>query len=200
MAKRPNKAKAEPAAAILAMALEMADEDGWARVSLGAVAKRLEVSLDEIRRHYRDKDALANAWFAQAQREMLKASAEKEMQALSADQRLAGCLDAWFQALDQYPRASRGMLSGKLYFGHPHHWVPLVFDLSRFVHWLLDAADLNSPMPRRQVEEIGLSLLVLGAHRIWMRDPDEGRVAAGRFLSRNLARGGRIAGRVPARQ
>ena len=53
------------------------------------------------------------------------------------------------------------MLRGKLYPGHPQHWVPLAFDLSRLIHWFLDAALIASTGYRRQLAEIGLTVLFL---------------------------------------
>ena len=46
----------------------------------------------------------------------------------------------WFDALAPRRELTVQMLEAKLYLSHPHHWVPMIFDLSRVVHWFLDAA------------------------------------------------------------
>ena len=53
------------------------------------------------------------------------------------------------------------MIRTKLYASHPHHWVPMVFSLSRLIHWMREAAILDAGGRRRQAEEIGLTLVFL---------------------------------------
>lgn len=184
------------AEAILDEALRIAEDKGWDRTSLADVARGLGVSLAEVRAFYIDKDALANAWFERALLAML--SAEPEAFAiLPADERVAERLRIWFKTLARHRKTTRAMLSAKLYPGHPHHWVPLVFDLSRFVHWLLDAADINSPPPRRQLEEVVLTGLVVASVSIWMNDPTPDQRLTERFLFRALKRGGSLFRRLP---
>ena len=182
--------------AILDEALRIADERGWVRTSLADVASSLGISLADVRSHYRDKDALANAWFERALTAML-ADEDKAVAALPADERIAERLRVWFDTLAIHRDVSRAMLAAKLYPGHPHHWVPLVFDLSRFVHWLLDAADLNSPSPRRQLEEIALTGVVVASVSSWMVDPTPDQRLTERILRRGLKRGGSLFRQIP---
>ena len=182
--------------AILDEALRIADERGWVRTSLADVASSLGISLADMRSHYRDKDALANAWFERALTAML-ADEDKAVAALPADERIAERLRVWFDTLAIHRDVSRAMLAAKLYPGHPHHWVPLVFDLSRFVHWLLDAADLNSPSPRRQLEEIALTGVVVASVSSWMVDPTPDQRLTERILRRGLKRGGSLFRQIP---
>jgi hypothetical protein len=46
----------------------------------------------------------------------------------------------WFDATAAHRRVTGEMIRAKLYTSHPHHWVPMIFSLSRLVHDLLDAA------------------------------------------------------------
>ena len=181
---------------ILDTALTLADDMGWARTSLAEVSKVLGISLADMRAHFRDKDALANAWFERALNAMLSAAPDQGPEA-PPDERLAARLSAWLGVLSEHREVTRAMLGAKVYPGHPHHWVPLLFDLSRFVHWLLDAADINSPSPRRQIEEITLSGLVLALVAIWLCDPTPDRRVTQRFLRRSTKRAVRLSGRVP---
>jgi AcrR family transcriptional regulator len=160
------------------------------------VARDLGLSLADIRAHYLDKDALANAWFERALAAML-APGPDAFSALPVDERIAESLRIWFSVLATHRRVTRAMLSAKLYPGHPHHWGPLIFDLSRLVHWLLDAAGLNSPPPRRQLEEVALTGLVVAALSIWLNDRSPDRQLTDAFIRRALKRGGRFLGRLP---
>ena len=78
------------------------------------------------------------------------------------------------------------MLSVKLWPFHPHHWVPMVFDLSRTVLWIRDAAGLDAAPPRREVEEVGLTWLFLGTLAVWARDGTPEQERTRRFLDRRL--------------
>ena len=188
--KRTGKARHDrDAEAILDTALEIAEERGWARTGLADVAR-------DVRAHYRDKDALANAWFERALAAML-APGPDAFSALPVEERIAESLRIWFSVLATHRRVTRAMLSAKLYPGHPHHWGPLIFDLSRLVHWLLDAAGLNSPPPRRQLEEVALTGLVVAALSIWLNDRSPDRRLTDAFIRRALKRGGRFLGRLP---
>jgi hypothetical protein len=67
------------------------------------------------------------------------------------------------------------MLEAKLYPSHPHHWAPMIFDLSRLVHWFLDAARIASTGRARQLAEIGLTAIFLAGLRVWRRDDTVGQ-------------------------
>ena len=80
------------------------------------------------------------------------------------------------------------MLAAKLHPPHPHHWMPLIFDLSRTVQWLREAALLDATGRRRQIEEIGLTALFLATLRYWLRDESPSQEMTRAFLARRLAR------------
>ena len=58
-----TKAKTGVQDRILKAALAIAGEEGWASAGLSAVAARAKVPVSELRRHFRDTDAIADAWF-----------------------------------------------------------------------------------------------------------------------------------------
>ena len=60
------KNKPTDPAHILDNALQLADVCGWERLHLFDVAAALDIGLDDIARHYRDKDDLVEAWFDRA--------------------------------------------------------------------------------------------------------------------------------------
>lgn len=180
---------------ILEAALELAETEGWDQVRLRRVAERLGLPLSEVLLHYRDLDAVADAWFARALAAML-ATPPEEIAALPPRERLHLLLMRWFDALAGHRRVTREMLSTKLYPSHPHHWVPMIFNLSRTIQWLRDAAMLDAGGLRRQVEEVGLTGLFLATLAVWQRDESEGQERTRTFLARGLGLADKVLGRV----
>jgi AcrR family transcriptional regulator len=170
---------------IVDAALELAEEHGWANLRLYQVAERADVPLARIGAEFRDLDALANAWFARA----LETTERIPPEALAGQpppERLHLVIMRWFDALAPHRDVTGEMLRAKLYPSHPQHWVPLIFDLSRLVHWFLDAARIASSGRARQIAEIGLTAIVLGSLRVWLRDDSVDSERTRSYLHRRL--------------
>lgn len=170
---------------IVDAALELTEERGWANVRLYQVAERADVPLTRIGAEFRDHDALANAWFARA----LAAIERIPPEALAghrAAERLHLVVMHWFDALASHREVTGEMLRAKLYPSHPQHWVPLIFDLSRLVHWFLDAARIASTGRARQMAEIGLTAIFLVSVRVWLSDDSADSERTRRYLNRRL--------------
>jgi AcrR family transcriptional regulator len=178
-------------------ALALATEVGWEQVRLSTIADRIQLPLAEIGRHFRDVDAIANAWFARARLAMLALPAE-ELAGRPADERIAQALGAWLDSLAPYRRVAAEILRYKLYPSHLHHWVPLIFDLSRLVHDLLDVAWVPGSGRLRQIQEIGLTAITLVTLAEWLQDGSPGQERSKRCLQRRLTRAGRLARCIPA--
>ncbi|HEX9570174.1 MAG TPA: TetR/AcrR family transcriptional regulator [Rhodospirillales bacterium] len=172
-------------ARILETALTLAGDKGWQEVSFIRLGRRLGMTLAELRRHYRDLDAIADAWFRRAQDAML-AKPPAGFHDRPAKQRLEFLILRWFDALAPYRRITAEMLAGKLWLFHPHHYVPMVFNLSRLIQWLRDAAGLTVQGTRRQAEEIGLTLTFIVTLAVWCRDETEGQARTRAFLAARL--------------
>ena len=173
----------------------MASEVGWEQVRLSAVAERTGLGLAEIGRRFRDVDAVANAWFAQARQAMLAVAAE-ELSARKADERILVVFGRWLDHLAPHREVARQILRYKLHPPHLHHWVPLVFDLSRLVHDILDVARIEGAGRLRQAQEVGLTAIVLLTLPDWLRDDSPGQERSRRRLAQRLARAGRLARRI----
>jgi AcrR family transcriptional regulator len=173
---------ADTRARILDAALAHADRVGWDNVYLADVARAVRLPLPEVLRHFRDLDAVANAHFARALAAMLAES--ERIRARPGPERIEALLGAWFAHLRPHAKTSAAMLVGKLYPFHPHHWVPLVFSLSRLIQWLRDAAHLRAGLPRRQWEEIFLSALFLLALLAWRGEGEAGERRARALVAR----------------
>jgi AcrR family transcriptional regulator len=170
---------------ILDAALAEAEADGWYDLRLAAVAARAGLPLAAVLDHYRDADAIADAWFARALAAMLAGDPPDPADAPS--QRVETVLMRWFAAQQPHRRAAGAMLRAKLHLSHPHHWVPMVFSLSRLVHWVLEAARLDARGLARQAEEVGLTLVLLRALPVWQRDPTPGLERTRAMLRRGLS-------------
>ncbi|MCW5752352.1 MAG: TetR/AcrR family transcriptional regulator [Alphaproteobacteria bacterium] len=175
----------DPVERIVDAALALAEETEWDHVRLRLVAARLGMPMAELQRHFRDLDAVADALFRRAWTAML-APLPSGFEQRPARERLFAILWRWFEALAPHRRVAVQMIRGKIYLSHPHHWVPLIFNLSRTVHWLRDAASLDATGRRRQVEEIGLTLLLLDTLRVWARDESADQERTRAHLQRRL--------------
>ena len=176
--------------------VELAAEAGWEGVRLRRIAGDLGIPLSQLLIHFRDLDAVADAWFARPLAAML-APPEAGFADLPARERVYLVMMRWFEA-QRAERAVVGqMLSAKLYPSHPHHWVPMVFSLSRLIQWVREAAGLDAPGRRRQVEEVGLTLLFLATLRVWLRDETADLATTRRFLRRRLAAADRLLANLP---
>jgi AcrR family transcriptional regulator len=171
---------------IVDAALELAEERGWANVRLYQVAERTGVPLAAIGAEFRDLDAVANAWFGRALR-AVESIPPDALAGRPAAERLHLAMMHWFEALAPHREVTGEMLRAKLYPSHPQHWVPLIFDLSRLVHWFLDAARIASTGRARQLAEIGLTAIVLGSLRVWLRDDTANGERTRSYLNRRLA-------------
>lgn len=169
---------------IVAAALAAADRVGWDNVYLADVARDLGVPVIEAQRRFRDLDAVADAHFRRAFEAMLAAS--PRVRSRPAPERIDALLGAWFEYLRPHAKTSAAMIAAKLYPFHPHHWVPLVFSLSRLIQWLRDAAFLRAGFPRRQGEEIFLSALFVLALVAWRGDGAAGERRARALVRRAL--------------
>lgn len=171
---------------IVDAALELAEERGWANVRLYQVAERTGVPLAAIGAEFRDLDAVANAWLGRALR-AVESIPPDALAGRPAAERLHLAMMHWFEALAPHREVTGEMLRAKLYPSHPQHWVPLIFDLSRLVHWFLDAARIASTGRARQLAEIGLTAIVLGSLRVWLRDDTANGERTRSYLNRRLA-------------
>jgi AcrR family transcriptional regulator len=180
---------------ILDAALELGAERGWSNVRLYQVAESAGVSFATIGAEFREMDALTNAWFARALA-MVERSPAQEVADQPAPERLHVVIMRWFDALAPHREVTGEMLRAKLYLSHPHHWVPLIFDLSRLVHWFLDAARIASTGRARQMAEIGLTAIFLGSLRVWLRDDSAGSEHTRSYLRQRLAAADRLLSRL----
>lgn len=173
-------------ARILDTAMAMAAQTGWHDLRLRQVAERLGLPLATVLDHYRDADAIADAWFARALRAMLDAPEPPGFAAQPPSARAQMVLMRWFDAQVAHRAVAGQMLREKLWPSHPHHWVPMVFSLSRLMHWVREAAHLDQGGLRRQAEEVGLTAAFLATLPVWLGDRSTRQMRTRQALTRRL--------------
>lgn len=198
--RRFSRRPAADAQAILQAALAEADRAGWEGLRLHRVASGLGIALPELYGHYRDADAIAEAWLSVADRAMLAVAAVPGLARRPPRDRLERTLLAWLDAMADHRAVTAQMLLGKLYPGHPHHLTALIFRLSRTVQWWREAAGLDAGPPRRQIEEVALTGLFAATVACWAADRSPNQAATRAFLQRALTAADSLAGRLFAYQ
>ncbi len=178
---------------LLDTALALAERHGWEAVRLHAVAAAAGVTLDDIRRHYREKDALIDAWFDRADGAALALAASGELSGLTPRQRLYRLIMAWLGALAPHRRVTREMILAKLEPGHVHIQFPAITRISRTVQWLREAAGLEDHGLARAVAETGCTAIYLAAFTCWLTEADDAVPNTRRLLDDLLCGAERVA-------
>jgi AcrR family transcriptional regulator len=184
-------------AAIVAATLRLAAEQGWQAVRLHAVAERAGLELALVGALFRDVDAIADAWFKAARLHLL-ALPWGDIRDRPADRRLAAAMRRWLDHFGADRGTAVAMIRAKLHPSHAHHWVPLVFDLSRLVHDFLDVARVPGKGRGRAVQEVALTAITLAMLADWVGDRSPDLATTEKRLSRRLRCTGRLA-RCPGR-
>lgn len=181
----PMPKKSELRDRIVDTALSLAEQRSWEAVRLFDVAAALEISLDEVRRHFREKEDVVEAWFDRADTAMLQAA--PQFLPLAERERLTRLIMTWLGALASHRRVTRQMIDGKLEPGHLHIQIPALMRVSRTVQWIREAARRDAVYASRALEEAVLTGIYLMTFFYWMRDDSVDFTATRRFLDRCLA-------------
>ena len=179
---------AEPdlTATILDTALQLAEEKSWERLRLQDIAHQLNISLDDIRSLYAQKDDLVEAWFDRADSSMLQAAASPEVKQLDMPAKLHLIIMAWLDALAPYRQVTTDMLWYKLEPAHLHLQIQGMLRISRTVQWFREAAEQDSTHLRRILEEVGLTSIYVATFLHWMNDTSEQQQRTRDFLANRL--------------
>lgn len=156
---------------ILDTALSLAASRHWETLRLADIAGELGVGLDAIHHHFRDKEALVDAWWDRADHHML-GSAAQPGEVLLPD-RIEALVFTWLDVFAPYRRTAREMLLVRLEPGHLHIQLPMLMRISRTVQWIREAAGMHEPLPWRAIDETALTLLFVTTVARWLHDGDE---------------------------
>lgn len=155
---------------ILDQALALAEAGSWETLRLHDVAEALQISLDDIRRCYPQKDDLVEAWFDRADQAILSGTAVTEFSQLPESERIERVLMMWLDTLAPHRRLTRQMLMYKLEPGHVHLQILGLMRISRTVQWFREAARLDADGWRRIADEIWLTRVYLATFTRWLFD------------------------------
>ncbi len=187
--------------AILEVALRIAARDGWDAVHLFDIAREMGVGLAEIHQHYGDKDAIAEAWFDQADAALLRLAHTPGWLQLPPRQRLQHAYTAWLQALAPHRAITREMLGYKMQPEHLHLQARGFMRISHTVQWIREVAMLPEVGWRRELAEAVLTTTYLTVFAHWLFDESPGARRTGALLEGLLRAAdiGASALRLPAR-
>lgn len=171
---------------IVDTAIVLGERTSWEAVRLFDIAAELNISLEEIRLYFREKEELVDAWFDRADSHMLKESQAAGFQDLSSHQRIHHLIMAWLDALAVHRQVTRQMIDAKLEFGHIHIQIPGLMRISRTVQWVREAAQRDATFARRALEETALTTIYLVTFIFWMRDGSENSRRTRQFLEHKL--------------
>lgn len=177
---------------IVDTALTLAERRGWEAVRLHDIAAELAIGLDDIRKHFREKEELVDAWFDRADQVMLKEGAKPELAALLPRARIHRLLMTWLGVLAAHKKPTRQMIVNKLEPGHLHYIVGGLLRVSRTVQWLREASHRDAVLPRRAIEETVLTSIYLATFVRWMSDDSEGSAHTAAFLDKLLTSAERV--------
>ena len=172
---------------IVDAALHLGEQKSWEAVRLYDVAAALGITLDEVRRHFREKESLVDAWFDRADSAMLREAEAPGFSGLASRQRLHRLIMVWLGALASHRKVTKQMIYGKLEPGHIHIQIPGLMRISRTVQWIREAAGRDATYVRRALEETGLTTIYLTTFFYWMKDDSAGSADTSQFLDRGLS-------------
>ena len=173
---------------ILDTALQQAEISSWESVNLHTVANSLDISLDDIRCLYPEKDNLVEAWFDRADKAILSSKPSEDFIALPAGERLHKIIMLWFFTMSEHRRVTRQMLCYKFEFGHIHLQILGIMRISRTVQWFREAALLKTGNIHRIIEEIFITSIYLTSFARWLFDDSKNSNRTDQYLQNALKR------------
>lgn len=172
----------DPAQRIIDAALALAEKSSWEAVRLHEVAAATGMSLDDIRRHFREKDELIDAYFDRADAAMLADAASPAFLHLESRERLQRAIMTWLDALAPHKPVTRQMILSKCEPGHIHIQFPAVMRISRTVQWMREAARRDATHLHRALEETVVTSIYLMSFIHWLNDDSPDAVRTRRLL------------------
>lgn len=172
---------------IVRAALRLAERaGGWDAVRVHDVAQEAGVTLAEVRRHFSDRDAIAEGYFDMADDALLALAERPGWSAQPVRARVFTAIMTWLDALAPHRRLVRAMLGYKLQPEHVHLQVRGVMRISSTVQCMREVAMLPATGWRRELEEAGLSSMYLLTFSCWLADSTPGSERTRRLLQRLL--------------
>jgi len=171
---------------IIDTAVAQGESHHWEAVRLHDVAAALDISLNDIRYYFSEKEDVVEAWFDRADAAMLAAAEQPGFQALPSRERIHTLIMAWLDALASHRKVTREMIHNKFEPGHVHIQFPGLLRVSRTVQWVREAAGRDATFMRRAFEETALTTIYLTTFFHWMHDDSAASERTRRLLECKL--------------
>ena len=173
---------------IVDCALELAEASSWEQLTLYEIARELDISLNQIREYFAQKDDIVEAWFDRADQSTLDSAQSLDFKNPSELKRTKSVIMSWYLALAPHRKVTRQMLGYKFEFGHVHLQILGIMRISRTVQWFREAAQLQATGISRIAQEVALTTIYLTCFGYWLYDESEDSSKTSDLLNRLLNR------------
>lgn len=167
------------------VALTLAVEIGWRRVTLGDIAERAHLPLAELLARYPSKTSLLIAFSRRIDQAVLD-GIDPALAERPAHERLFDVIMRRLDALGPHKPAIRAILKSGA--GDFESLICGACSFRRSLGLMLEAAGLSSSGPKGALRRKGLALLYLDTVRVWLRDDSPDMAATMKALDTHLRR------------
>lgn len=171
---------------IIETSLKLAQLKSWRSLRLFEIAQAMNISLLDIKKHFKNKDEIAQAWFDEATKEMLSKANDPDFTHLTVHERLHFLIISWLTALMPYQRIAREIVYNKLHPQHVTGKITALKSIHRTVDWLLEAVQADVSKTKRRISEAGLSTVFASTFLYWLHDYSNNFEDTRRFLTKEL--------------
>lgn len=191
-AKKPAPKQKDFKEAVIAAAFMLAEQLGWAHVTLSDIAQESGYSLADLYDHFSDKGDILAAYERSLNKQVLMGAVNDNL----SDPRdvLFDLLMDRFEKLNENRAALLSILSA--FKSDPKDALLALPYLGRSMAWMLEAAGADTSGWRGAARIAGLSAVYLSALRAWMKDDSADLSKTMAALDKNLSRAQDWAGRL----
>lgn len=192
-AKRSKKKPTGTAHDVVAVALDLFEQRGYAGVALAEIADAAGLSLADLLRQHPGKSALITAWLGRIDAGMLDAAKAAEDE--TPRDRL---FEVVMGRLDQLaPRKALIRNLGRTALRHPELGCALALASRRSLRWMLAAARIEAEGLRGFAIRRGLAVVYADTLRIWLADTSDDAARTMAHLDKRLRQAASLLGRLP---
>ncbi len=153
---------------IIDSALRLAVEEGWTRISLSDVAQQAKVPLSDLHGQFSGKRAILSAFSRRTDVRVLRAVDPDDQEGERPKDRLFDVLMLRFDELQSHKEAMRAI--SRDLARDPFGLLAGARPALRSMHWMLEAASIDSGGVYGAVRARALGLVWLAAFRVWLED------------------------------
>lgn len=153
---------------IIDSALRLTAEEGWSRVSLSDVAQQASVPLSDLHGQFSGKRSILSAFSRRTDVRVLRAVDPDDQEGERPKDRLFDVLMLRFDELQNHKEAMRAI--SRDLARDPFGLLAGARPALRSMHWMLEAASIDSGGVYGAVRARALGLVWLAAFRVWLED------------------------------